>query len=380
MTDVFITGATGFLGRHVALGLLGRDDVESIYCLVRADDAAHGQERLLRSLARIVGAEEAARVATRCIAVPGDLTRDGLGLSSEDHARVTEHCSVFVHSAADVRFNQPLEEARARNVKGTQRVVALARAAHRLERFDWVGTAFVAGLRRDRVLESEIEHAAGWKNSYEQSKYEAEIWLREHGDDLPLTVFRPSVIVGESTTGRTSNFGMLYWPVQVYARGWWRTIVGRPDTPVDIVPVDFVAAAIVALSAPGQPVGETYHLAAGPEGSRTIAQIAATMQQYFSGRRPRYIDAAFFMRWVRPILDLFIWGKRGRVLKQGGRFFVPYFAGNPVFDVTVSHPRLAALGVDLPDVQDYMKTLLDYCVATDFGRRSLPEPTGAVDD
>ncbi len=232
-----------------------------------------------------------------------------------------------------------------------------------------MGTAFVAGRRTDLVREHELEHPAGFKNAYEQSKYEAELWLRSACADLPVTVFRPSIVVGDSTTGATTNFGMLYWPIQLYARGWWRTIVGRPDTPVDIVPVDFVADAIDLLSRPGSPVGATYHLAAGPEGARTIEQLGAVCRDFFDGRAPRYIDPDLFMRWIRPLADLFLWGARGRVLREGGAFFVPYFTSSPLLDVAQSRRALEERGLAIPSVEDYFLNLLDYCRRTDFGRR-----------
>jgi len=373
VTEAFITGVTGFLGRQVALRLLRRGDITRLYCLVRASDTAAGETRLRKSLGRVAPSEELDRLCRDVVAVPGDLTAPDLGLDESALAKVRADCRIFLHCAADVRFNQSMDDARSRNLIGTQRVAQLALSADQVERFDWVGTAFVAGRRRDRVSESELEHESGWKNSYEQSKYEAEIWLRTAAASLPLTVFRPSIIVGESNTGRTSSFGVLYWPVQIYARGWWRTVVGRADTPIDIVPVDYVADAIAALTSPGQPTGATYHLAAGPEGSLSVGEIAELLRVYFSGPPARYIDAEFFMRWVRPLLHLFLWGKRGRVLKQGGRFFVPYFSGNPTFDISQTEAALRPLGLEPPQVRDYMTTLLDFCVETDFGRKDPPE-------
>ncbi len=375
MTDVFITGVTGFLGRHLAVRLLRRADVRRLWCLVRAEDKEHGRARLLRSLGRVVPEEEATALMGRVEPVTGDLTVDGLGLSPADVESVVSSCEQFLHAAADVRFNQGLQEARDRNVFGTQQVAGLARkAAERgtLRRFDWVGTAFVAGLRPGPVQEGELKHDAGWRNTYEQTKYEAEVWLRDEASDLPLTVFRPAIIVGESTTGATSNFGMLYWPVQLYARGWWRTIVGSPQTTVDLVPVDYVADAIDLLTRAEQPTGGTFHLAAGVDGCRTIEHLAGLCEKHLGGKGARYVDPTFFMRWVRPVLDLFLWGKRGRVLKDGGAFFVPYFTGQPVFDTTAATEALAAAGLTPPSVEAYFSNLLDYCVRTDFGRKPLP--------
>jgi len=182
--------------------------------------------------------------------------------------------------------------------------------------------------------------------------------------------------VGESTTGATSNFGMMYWPVQVYARGWWRTIVGSPTTPVDLVPVDYVADAIEWLSRPDKPTGRTWQLAAGEGGARTIEELAALCHQYFGGKPPRYVNPDFFMRWVRPVIDLFLWGKRARVLKQGGAFFVPYFTDQPLFDTTRTRAALEGTGIAAPTVEAYFSTLLDFAVKTDFGKRALP-PAGS---
>lgn len=369
MSDALLTGATGFVGRHLAARLLRGDHVDRLLCLVRAADEAEGRARVEASLRRVV--DDAAPLMARIEAVPGDLLAPRFGWSDAEWTERAGRCARILHAAADVRFDQDLDDARTRNVGGTQRVVELARAAADagvLRRLDHVSTAFVAGLRRGLVLEDELVHDAGFKNAYEQSKNEAEQWLAVHAGGLPLSVFRPSIVVGESRTGQTSNFGMLYWPMKLYARGWWRTVVGAPETTVDLVPVDFVADAIVAMTARGQPVGGTVHVAAGPDGQRTIAQLAALARSFFGGPPVRYVDPDFFLRWLRPLVDPLLWGRRGQAIKSGGRFFVPYFAGNPTFDVRNLRERLAGRVV-APSVEDYLSTLMAYARDTDFGRR-----------
>lgn len=371
MTVLFVTGVTGFVGRYAALRLLDRPDKPTLRCLVRADREEEGHKRLLDSLRKAAPDDVVAAVADRIEAVPGDLLEPRLGLGETAWRDVAEGVDAVLHAAADIRFDRDLAESRRYNVEGTREVIDLARAAAdggTLKRFDWVGTAFVAGLRRDLVAEDDLEHDQGWKNPYEQSKYEAELLVRTEAADLPWTILRPSIVVGDSRTGTTSNFGMLYWPVQLYARGWWRTIVGRPDTPVDIVPVDFVADALEALCRCDAPTRKTYHLASGPDGALTIADFADLAQRSFGGPAPRYVDPEFFLRWVRPMVDLVLWGKKRRVIREGGRFFVPYFQGNPRFCTQVARAALEPLGLRPPMVRTYVDTLFDYCKRTDFGR------------
>lgn len=371
MGRVFITGVTGFVGRYMVDRIVRRADVDGVDVLVRARDEEHARQRLLKSMRYAVSGERAEEVVSLMTPVIGDLKSERFGLDEATWQALAERTDSILHAAANVRFDQRIEDARAENVFGTQQAAALGLEAQQrggLRRFDWVGTAFVAGLRRDVVGEGDLRHDAGWKNPYEQSKYEAELWLREEASSLPLTVFRPSIVVGESATGATTNFGMMYWPIRLYSKGWWRTVVGSAKTPVDIVPVDFVAGAIECLSRSGQPVGATYHLTAGTDGAVTIERLAELVQEFFGGRGPRFMDPDFFMKWVRPVVDLFLWGPRRRVLQEGGRFFIPYFSGNPLFDNTDAAAALAAHGIDVPRVDDYFTNLLTFCRDTDFGK------------
>ena len=120
----------------------------------------------------------------------------------------------MIHCAATVRFDHSLDEARHINVEGTRRVLDFAAGARQLRSLAYVGTAYVAGERSDLVRENELAVGQRYRNTYEQTKAEAEALVRSHLGSLPGVILRPSIIVGDSRTGVTSSFKMMYWPLE----------------------------------------------------------------------------------------------------------------------------------------------------------------------
>ena len=375
---VFVTGATGFLGRYLVGSLLEQD--EDVVLLVRGADRAHAEQRARESLAWFDRGYDAL-VGGRVQVCAGELDRPGLGLSAEDRALVLERCDSFLHCGASVRFDLPIERARAVNVEGTRGVLELAAERQRrgaLRRVDHVSTCYVAGRRTDRVAEDDLDPAPGHRNSYEQTKFEAELLVREASRELPIATHRPSIVVGESDFGRTSSFNTLYWPIRVYASGYWRTLPGRRDAPLDIVPIDFVRDAILALRRRDDTIGGTFHLAAGADDAITIGQGAAIVERFFPHRKGvRYVDPSWWMRTVHPALKAVAFGRGFRRFLRITDAYAPYFMANPRFDTTRTAALLAEEGLAAPSIESYFERLLRYAVESDWGRRDRPKP--AVD-
>jgi nucleoside-diphosphate-sugar epimerase len=275
-----------------------------------------------------------------------------------------------IHSAATVRFDHSLSEARSINVDGTRRMLDFAGGARNLKSFAYVGTAYVAGERSDLVHEDELAIGQGYRNTYEQTKAEAEALVRSRLGSLPGVILRPSIIVGDSRTGVTSSFKMMYWPLKIYARGLWRTVPGYPDAVLDIVPVDYVASAVARLAFDEAAFGSTVHLCAGPRGSATINQVAHRAMEYFNAPEPRYVDPKLFFALVRPLLWISLWGPKRRVLRDG-RAYRDYFTMKMQFDTSNTDRLLAPAGVQPPPVLDYLDRLFHYCVASDWGRKPV---------
>lgn len=370
MRPIFLTGATGFLGRELLVRLLRRE--VQVLCLSRAREG-EGPREVEARLRQMVESTEPGTECSRLEVTLGDVAAPELGLDPVGRAFLEQGREPIqiVHGAAQVRFDLPWEEMARQNIQGTEEVLGWARRLHaagRLHRLDYVSTAYVAGDRTDLVLETELDRGQTPRNAYERSKLAAEKRVasaREAG--LPVTVHRPSIIVGDSRTGRASSFKVLYWPLKVYARGRWRTVFGRPDCPVDVVPVDFVADAMQALLFDPAATGETVHLAAGPSGQATIGALAEMAQRFFSGPPVRYVNPDLYMKYVRPFVHPILKRLRPDVVDQGA-VFLPYLAGNPSFDRRVAERLLAPHGLAPPPVESYFETIMGYAKAQGFGR------------
>jgi thioester reductase-like protein len=362
MSTILLTGATGMVGREVLARLAADARYERVLCLVRPSKTESAQARLDAVLGEVGGKPD----PTRVIAVAGDVVQPELGLRASDRATLAG-VERIIHCAASVSFTLPLEESRLINVIGTERMLALARTLAKLERFDAVSTAYVAGCRDDLVFEADLEHGRGFHNTYEQSKHESEQLLRRAMGDLPIAVHRPSIVVGDSRTGKTGAWKVLYWPLKVIARGLLPVIPYDPECRLDIVPVDFVADGILALADDASTLGGTYHLTAGQARDCTMEDFTRAMFAKLGQRPPIRVRPSMWREVVRPALALLPSAKLRRTLETG-LAYRPYLELRLRFDTAQVDAKLAAK-VRCPPVLEYIDTIIDAALRSDFGRR-----------
>ncbi len=356
---ILLTGATGFLGMDALARLIEREEedeargacgTQRIAVLVRARDTEGARERLRELLARLY--DEPPPAAARVRAIRGDLLEPGLGLSSAEREWLVGAVDRIVHCAASISFELPLREARAINVRGVERVLALAReiaAGGTLRRVVHVSTAFVSGRHAGEFGEDDLDVGQRFRNTYEHSKYEAERLLRG-ADELPLAVARPSIVVGHSVSGWTSAFNVLYWPMRAFERGLLEEVPARADSIVDFVPVDYVTDGILALLDDESAHG-TYNLVAG-ERALSAGELVA-LHSAITGRPPVRFAAA------------------GDGVPAGGEAFVPYFDVRCRFGDERARELLARAGVERPEPSDYLERLLAYARLAGWGKRPL---------
>ena len=194
----------------------------------------------------------------------GDIGERRLGLADADWERLTAEVTSAFHLAAIYNLAVPLELAQRVNVDGTGNVLELCAACDRLQRLNYVSTAYVAGVRKGVVYEHELALGQAFKNHYESTKFQAEVWVHEAMDAVPTTIYRPAIVVGDSRTGETQKFDGPYYMLRVISsasRAECRSrSSGGPRAPFNVVPVDFVVDALVAGSKSADAVGETLHL------------------------------------------------------------------------------------------------------------------------
>ena len=304
---VLLTGATGFVGTEVGSRLLDRDDV-SLIALVKAATDDEARRVALRSWydrTALTGA-----IGGRVEVIAGDLTQPLLGLDPAAYATLGRRLTHVVHAAANVRFDASLDDLRSTNVVGTANVLALARAAHAdhgLERLLHISTAYVAGRRTGEIGEDDLSDGSGFENDYERTKFEAEQLARDAMAGLPITVARPAMIVGDSRTGEIATFNTFYVLLRRYLTRRTYAMPVSPRLRVNVVPVDYVADAIVQLLMDPRAEGRTVHLTAPWSSLPTAAEVIREVRGW--------ARVELGLRLPRPILVPLPgvpWPRRGR--------------------------------------------------------------------
>ena len=372
---VLITGATGFVGRQVVRRLLERHPEVELVLFVRARGVTPGSDRARTIIREVTGQRDTAALADRVTLVDTDITQEQCGLDAATFRATAAGTTRIIHSAATVYFAEQLDESRRINVTGTVNMLALAEEAQRagtLRSFVHVSTAYVAGVREGIVREDELDVQQRFRNTYEQTKCEAEKLVRARQARLPIVIARPSIVVGDSQTGITTSFKTVYWPLKVYADRRWRTVPGYPDTVIDLVPVDFVASGIVHLAFDDRARGQCVHLSAGPEGSMTVGEVARLAAEMFKVPPVRFVNPSLFTAVVRPVVMFLFRGSRRRILRDGHVYF-PYFHMKMRFDTTIAERLLRPAGITPPNVRDYIRRVFQYCLDSDWGKRPAPE-------
>src|SRR4051794_19923408 len=344
-----LTGFPGFLAGRLVPRLLADDDQARIVALVEP---------------RMV--ERARALAPDGVDVqPGDITDPALGLDPRTYDRLTGEVVRVFHLAAVYDLAVGAELAERVNVTGTQHVLDFCRRAPALERHHYISTAYVAGQRSGLVLEDDLADGQAFKNFYESTKFAAEILVRASMDAIPTTIYRPAIVVGDSLTGETQKFDGPYYLLRSMAGPTGALLqVGRGDAAFNVVPVDFVVAAIAAGARDPDAVGHTLHLVdPEPVSSKELARLLALE---YKGREPKIaLPAGVVDRSLKyaPIRKLF-----GGTPRQS----VTYLNHPVQFDTAQASEVLGRNGLRCPRFAEYVGPIVAFYAANEHDDNFRP--------
>ncbi len=330
---IFLTGSTGYIGAHVAANLLSEHGA-SLNVLVRARDPHEAEERLWRGLQLHMDFPAFYEyLQTRIRVFRGDLTSERFGLSTDDYDRLVHTTDSVIHCAASL--NRKSEKSCMNvNLRGTLEVLQLGMRVdhyHGLRRFSHVSTVAVAGHRQDEVVTE--DNSIDWNRSdydpYARTKKFCEHMIRQLLPEVPKTIFRPSIVLGDSRRAETTQFDMVR--AFVFLAGL-PVLPLRSKDRVDIVNVDFVADAIATLHVKEKTQFDTYHLSSGRE-SQTFRQLTESLAAAQDKRGPIYLP--FLQRPFTSSVNSL--SNRKSAIGRGAalmKVFMPYLTFNTVFDNT----------------------------------------------
>ena len=365
MKNIFLTGATGTIGSALLPRLLA-DEQAQITLLMRASDEAALAQRLAQLLAHCgIGADSPQ--ARRVQALRGDISLPHFGLSAQQDAALAERSSHLIHCAASVKLTMSADEASATAVTPTRSVLALARrcaSAGVLRKVDLVSTVGVWGRTPGHMPERRLPEVRDFHNTYEAAKAEAErvVWAEAEG--LPLTVHRPSMVVGETGSGRVMHFQVFYHLCEFLSGA--RTFGIMPklgNTRLDTVPVDWVADAIVWASHHPHTAGQIFHLCSGPDGALPLAPLQTRVRSLWQARgrplpRLRTIDRGLLRRLI-PVIGA-LTGASARRALRGLSPVLDYLDEDQGFTNTQTIAALADAGLPVPPIESYLDAVLGH--------------------
>jgi thioester reductase-like protein len=341
----FFTGFPGFIGKRLVTRLLADDAELRIAALVEPSMV----ERAEAAAGEISGGD-------RIEILSGDIGERSLGLATADLERLRSEVTVAYHLAAIYNLAVPLEIAQRVNVEGTGNVLELCEACTQLERLNYVSTAYVAGERHGVVYEHELSLGQGFKNHYESTKFQAELWVQQMLDRVPTTVYRPAIVVGDSRSGETQKFDGPYYMLRTIAvsvaRGTPIPQFGASGAPFNVVPVDFVVDALAAVSAEPAAAGRTLHLV-DPDPISARDLLTALSREY-AGKEPGYkvpprlVESSLRFKTVR---DMF---------SGAPQESIRYLNHEVRFDTRQADDLLARAGLRCPRFEEYVGPMVRF--------------------
>jgi len=342
---VLLTGFPGFIGRRLLLQLL-QDEPESHVVALVEERMLHAATAALEALPR----DQRDRVET----LTGDVCSMDLGLSGDEFQELSQKVTHIFHLAAIHQLKVDEQVAERVNVGGARNVIEFARECSHLRRLVHFSSCYVSGDRIGVITEEELSMGQRFRNAYEATKYKAEVLCRAAMEEVPITVIRPPIVVGDSVTGEMDRLDGIYQIgvlVVVSPAYVPLPLPGDGVAPLNMVPVDFVVRSALALSDDPRAVGRTFHVVdPNPLASRTVYELMAEK----AGRRtPPVRISTNVSRWLMRVPGL-------EYLAPQGMQALHYLNHLAIYNSPNTLELLHGTGVMCPRFESYADVLMQY--------------------
>ncbi|WP_280768091.1 SDR family oxidoreductase [Salipaludibacillus daqingensis] len=342
----FFTGYPGFLAQELVKELIhSNDHIHHIYMLILPTEKQRAQ-RHVRELIKIKNIDISL--------IEGDITKDDLGIEARTLELLKQTVTHVFHLAAiyDLSVSKPVAEKV--NVQGTKNVTDWCKSLENLQRYTYFSTAYVSGKREGKIYEVELEMNQDFKNHYEKTKYDAEVYVRRNLSHIPTTIIRPGIVRGHSVTGETIKFDGPYFFLRMFDqvhRSPWIPYLGPGKAEGNFVPVDYVIRATIYLSHLPDGMGKTYHLT-DPAPFRMFEVYEMLLKEYL-GRMPKgqipisLAEKSMAFPQIRRFLSV-------------QREAMSYFTFMSSYDCRQANKDLANSGISCPSFDRTLNTMVDY--------------------
>ena len=336
MSTHFFTGFPGFIATELIKGLIKKEKLTRLYAVVQESQLERATNQ-----AKAIMKEFSVDIPFEIIV--GDITLPNLGMGEQEIISFQNQNITMWHLAAIYDLAVKEDIAWKVNVEGTKMVCEFARDHLGIERLLYFSTAYVAGTREGRLLETELIRPKGFKNHYEETKFEAELVVERLKDEVAVTIIRPGIVRGDSVTGKTIKFDGPYFFMNMIDRLKWLPFipyVGKSDAHINVVPIDYIIDASIYLASNQKSVGATVHLT--DPSSHPVEDVYRAMVIELTGKEPKG-------RLPRTIAKTGLMSKRLQRRLGVEEETLDYLTWNAVFDTMIAEQLLEGSGIQCAD-------------------------------